>query len=232
MKAGNAIVSSGGIRRKGETGTGFLEQAKPAALSVADFQSIFEGKEHALETDERLRQLDAQVKLSAAGMKEIEKIGWLNNAVIQRNYVLTYEGFRQTLYGLESVAHQLSEFEQYVRKRDIKQLVQNTQTFINYLKTDAGDLRSKKYNVTNGKIAEHLDQISALIKRLMSDLENNEDAFIAVQIIMTLLPPFAYIVRKYSSLYFYENDGELLPGDYEEWVSIISAVSGNKMFSI
>ena len=230
VKAGNAIVSSGGIRRKGETGTGFLEQAKPAALSVADFQSIFEGEEHALETDERLRQLDAQVKLSAAGMKEIEKIGWLNNAVIQRNYVLTYEGFRQTLYGLESVAHQLSEFEQYVRKRDIKQLVQNTQTFINYLKTDAGDLRSKKYNVTNGKIAEHLDQISALIKRLMSDLENNEDAFIAVQIIMTLLPPFAYIVRKYSSLYFYENDGELLPGDYEEWVSIISAVSGNKLF--
>ena len=126
VKSGNAIVSAGGIRRKGEAGTGFLEHAKPAALSVADFQSLFEGKEHALETDERLSHLDAQLALSAEGMKEIENIGWLNNAAIQRTYALTYEGFRQTLYGLETVAHQLSGFEQYVRKRDIKQLAQET----------------------------------------------------------------------------------------------------------
>ena len=231
VKSGNAIVSSGGVRRRGEAGTGFLEQAKPAALSVADFQSLFEGKEHALETDERLSRLDAQLALSAEGMKEIENIGWLNNAAIQRTYVLTYEGFRQTLYGLESVAHRLSGLEQYVRKRDIKQLAQETQTYINYLKTDAGDLRSKKYSVTNGKIAEHLDQISALIKRLMVDLENNEgEAFVAVQILRVLLPPFAYVVRKYSALYFYENDGELMPGDYEEWVKTISSVARSKLF--
>lgn len=231
VKSGDAIVSAGGIRRKGEAGTGFLEQAKPAALSVADFQSLFEGKEHALETDERLSHLDAQLALSAEGMKEIENIGWLNNAAIQRTYALTYEGFCQTLYGLEIVAHQLSGFEQYVRKRDIKQLDQETQTYINYLKTDAGDLRSKKYSVTNGKIAEHLDQISALIKRLMSDVENgDEDTFVAVQVMIALLPPFTYVVRKYSALYFYENDGELMPGAYEEWVKTISSVARSRMF--
>ncbi len=47
-------------------------------------------------------------------------LGWLNSAAIQRTYSLTYEGLRQTLYGLDSVAHQLSGFEQYVRRRDIK----------------------------------------------------------------------------------------------------------------
>ena len=231
VRSGNAIVSSGGIRRKGETGTGFLEQAKPAALSVADFQSLFAGKEHALETDERLNHLDAQLVLSAEGMKEIENIGWLNNAAIQRTYVLTYEGFCQALYGIESVTQQLSGFEQYVRKRDIKHLAQETQTYISFLKTDAGDLRSQKYSVTNGKIAEHLDQISALIKRLMSDLKNNDgDSFITVQVLRALLPPFAYVVRKYSALYFYENDGELMPGDYEEWVKTISSVAKSKLF--
>ena len=66
VRSGNAIVSSGGIRRKGEAGTGFLEQAKPAALSVADFQSLFEGKEHALETDERLSNLNAQLHIRAS----------------------------------------------------------------------------------------------------------------------------------------------------------------------
>ncbi len=231
VKSGKAVVSAGGIRRKGENGTGFLEQAKPAALSIADFQSLFEGKEHALETDERLSNIDAQLALSAEGMKEIENIGWLNNAAIQRTYVLTYEGFRQTLCGLESVVQQLSGFEQYVRKRDVKQLAQETQTYINYLKTDAGDLRSKKYSVTNGKIAEHLDQISAFIKRLLFDIENNEgDSFVAVQVLRVLLPPFSYVVRKFSALYFYENDGELMPGDYEEWVKTIASVARSKAF--
>lgn len=231
VKPGNAIVSSGGIRRKGEAGTGFLEQAKPAALSVADFQSLFEGKEHALKTDVRLSHLEAQLALSDAGVKEIQSIGWLNNAAIQRTYTLTHEGFLQTLQGLEFVTQQLSGLEQYVRRRDIEGLAQETQTYINYLKSDAGDLRSKRYSVTNGKIAEHLDQISALIKRLLSDVENNEgDQFISVQILTALLPPFAFVVRKYSSLYYYENDGELMPGDYEEWVKMLSLASKSKAF--
>ena len=231
VQSGNAVFGSGGIFRKGELGTGYLEPAKQTSLSIADFQSLFEGKEHALETDEHLKNLDAQVALSAKGMKEIEKIGWLNNAAIQRTYVLTYEGFCQTLYGLESVVHQLSIFEQYVRKRDIKQLAQEAQTYINYLKTDAGDLRSKKYDVTNGKIAEHLDQISALIKRLLYDIENDEgDSFASVQVLSALIQPFAYVVRKFSALYYYENDGELMPGDYEEWVETISALARSTLF--
>lgn len=231
VKSGNAIVSSGGIRRKGEAGTGFLELAKPAVLSVADFQSLFERKEHGQETDEHLGRLDVQLALSTEGMKEIKKIGWLNNAAIQRTYVLTYEGFCQTLYGLEAVTNQISKFEQYVKKREIKQLAQETQTYINYMKTDAGDLRSKKYSVMNGRIAEHLDQISAFLKRLMSGITNNEgDSFVAMQVLVALLPPFSYVVRKYSALYFYENDGELMPGDYEEWVKTISSVVRSKLF--
>ncbi len=231
VRSGNAVVSTGGIRRKGAAGSGFLEQAKPAAMSVADFQSLFEGKEHALKTDERLNRLDAQLMLSDAGLKEIQNIGWLNNAAIQRTYSLTHEGFLQTLHGLEFVAKQLSGLEQYVRRRDIKELAQETQTYINYLKSDAGDLRSKRYSVTNGKIAEHLDQISALIKRLLFDVENNEgDQFISVQILTALLPPFAFVVRKYSSLYYYENDGELMPGDYDEWVKMLSLASKSKAF--
>ena len=32
-------------------------------------------------------------------------------------------------------------------------------------------------------------------------------------------------------MYFYENDGELMPGAYEEWVKTISSVARSKMFS-
>lgn len=58
VRSGDAIISAGGIRRKGKAGSGFLEQAKPAQMSVADFQDLFEGKAHALETDEQIRLLD------------------------------------------------------------------------------------------------------------------------------------------------------------------------------
>jgi len=231
VKSGEALVSSGGIRRKGKGGSGFLEQAKPATLSVGDFTDLFEGKEHALKADERIGKLEEQLSLSVQEWREIENIEWLNNALIQRTYVLSYEGFHQTLNALECVTQRLSGFEQYVKKRDIQKLIQEMQTYINYLKTDAGDLRSKKYNVTNGKIAEHLDQISAFIKRLLLDLENeDENSFISVLIIQSLLPPFSYVVRRFSAMYFYENDCELMPGDYDEWVKTIALVAESDCF--
>ena len=229
IEAGEARISSGGIIKIGGAGKGFQELARPASMSVADFQSLFEGKEHALETDEHLSQLDAQLALSAKGLKAIQETEWLNYAAAQRNYALTYEGFKQALNGISCVANQLSQFEQYVRRRDTKELAEQVQKYINYMNTDAGDLRSKKYSPTNGIIGEHLDQISALIKRLLCDVEAEEgDLFISVQMLINLLQPFSYVVRKFSAAYYYENDGELLPGNYDEWVKTISAVSESK----
>lgn len=228
VQSGDAFVSSGGIRKKGGA---LIELAKPAVLSAADLQSLFEDKEHALETDERLCQLESQLTFSEAALREIEDTAWLNNAAIIRTYNLTQEGFKQTLYGLESVARQLTGLEQYIYKRDKKQLVQETQKYINYLKTDYGLLRSKKYSVTNGSIAEHLDQMSAMIKTLMLDIKNEEDdSYVAIMILKNLVPPFAEVVRKYSALFYYENECEMMPGNYEEWVNTISMVCKSRKF--
>ena len=57
VNSGDAIFGPGGIRRKGDSGKGFLEKAKPAALSVADFQSLFESQEHAMETEKQIQVL-------------------------------------------------------------------------------------------------------------------------------------------------------------------------------
>lgn len=231
VESGKARISPGGIIRVGDSGKGFRELARPARMSVADFKSLFEGKDHALETDERLNHLSERLALSEEGLEETRDIAWINNTAIQRTYVMTYEGFRQTLQGIEGVASQMSQFEEYVRQRDRKELAEKVQTYINYLNTDAGDLRSKKYSATNGKAAEHLDQISALMKRLLNDVEKDEtDSYLAAQVLINLLQPFTYVTRKYSALYYYENDGELMPGGYEEWVNTISAVANSKKF--
>lgn len=210
VKSGNAIVSAGGIRRKGDTGRGFLELSKPASMSVADFQSLFEGKEHALETDEYLRNLDARLNLSTKGLQEIEDIGWLNNSLLQSTYTLTYDGFQKMLAKVEEVISQVSELERYMRSCDAKELYEKTQTYINFMHTDAGHMCSEKYSVTNGNIAEHLDLISALLKRLLNEVETeNTDVFLNIQILINLIQPFAYVVRRYTALYFYENDRNL-----------------------
>ena len=231
VRSGEAVVGPGGIRRKGKSGKGFLEQIKPAVMSVADLQSLFEDNQYALRIDDRLNHLESRLALSENGMKEIENIGWMNNIAIQRTYTLTHEGFLQTIKGLEIVTQQLSGLELYIKSRDVEQLVQETQTYINYLKTDAGNLRSKLYNVTNGRTSEHLDQIAAFIKRLLLSIEKKDDnQFVSIQIISALIQPFSSVVRKYSSLYYYENDGELMPGNYNEWVKVIVDARKSKSF--
>ena len=230
VKSDKAVIGPGGIRRIGENGKGFLELAKPALISVADFQSLFEGKDHADITDVRITHLENQLALSSKGLQELQTIGWLNNAVLQGIYTLTFEGFKQTLVGLECVARQVTDLSQYVHERDINDLLEKTQMFINYLKTDAGNLRSKKYNVVNSNIAEHLDQISAFIKRVLNEIDSNDNSFVAFKILINLLSPFANVVRQFSSYYYYENDGEYLPGNYDEWVGSIGSIYQSKPF--
>ena len=231
IESGEARISPGGVIKVGSAGKGFRELARPASMSVADFKSLFEGKEHALETDNHLHRLDSQLAISADGLRKIQEIEWLNNSAIQRNYTLTYEGFKQSLCEINCVANQLTQFEEYVRKRDTKELVEKAQKYINYLNTDAGTLRSKIYSPTNGEIGEHLDDIAALIKHLLNDIETEEDdLFVPMLILSNLIKPFAYVVRKFSAAYYYENNGELMPGNYNEWVNTISDVSRSKKY--
>lgn len=231
INSGKAKLSSGGIIRIGSAGKGFHELAKPVSMSVADLETLFESKEHALLTDEQLSRLDSKLALSEEGLREIQRTEWLNYEVLQRNYILTYKGFVQTVNEIKIATKQLKEFELYVRKRDVKDLNEKMQVFINYMNSDVGDLRSKKYSPTNGKIGEHLDQISALIERLINDIETEDgDLFFSFIMLIKLLQPFAFVVKLYSAAYFYENDGELMPGNYEKWVNIISEVSKSKKF--
>lgn len=225
VQNGDAIVSKGGIRRKGNNGSGFLELAKPAVMSVADFQSLFENKEHAEITDERLLNLDSRLELSEEGLETIKNVAWLNNTIVQHTYTLTYEGFKQTLRGIDLLTEQASKLEQYVRVRDQKERIEKAQTYINYLRSDAGNLRSEKYSATNGNIAEHLDQISAFMSMLLNEVESNDgDTFLCVEILCNIIQPFAYVSRRYTAAYYYENDGDLMPGNYNEWIKTISNI--------
>ena len=54
------------------------------------------------------------------------------------------------------------------------------------------------------------------------------DSYISLKILVNLLSPFSFIVRKFSALYYYEN--KILPGNYDEWVNSISLVAKSLEF--
>ena len=229
IEAGEARISSGGVIRVGSSGKGFKELARPASMSVADLLSLFEDKEHALATENEILQLNERLNLSENGIKQLQEIEWLNNAEIQRTYNLTNEGFRKMLVGLDCVVQETRMLEHYIRQHDIEDLIEKAQIYLNYMKTDEANLRSNKFDVTNSHISEHLDQISAFLKRLLGDVAKEGDSsFIAVQIIVNLLQPFSFLVRRFSALYYYENG--FLPGDYDEWVNTIDSAARSQLF--
>lgn len=231
VRTGEAVIGPGGIRRKGSTGKGFLDMNKPTVMSVADFTALFEGKEHALVVDERLEGLSAKLAYSDKALDEIKRVEWINNALLQRTYALTSEGFRKSLQGIEKVAEELSCLEDYIHKKDNRDILEKVETYTNFLRSDAGKLKSPKLDVTNSQIDRDLDQISALIKVLLYSIERGEETSLqSIQIIISLISPFANVVRTYSCLYYYENEGAIIPGNYNEWISVLKSVASSKAF--
>lgn len=231
IRSGDAVWGPGGIRRKGDMGRGFLEQAKPARLSVSDFKSMFETQEHALATDEQLKELNTRINLSAAGMAEIENIGWLNNTAIQRGNAMTYAGFQKVLVGIDNLTKQFSQLAQYMEDQYISDLIKQARTYVGNLRNDAGKLQIDSFNVIDSNIADHLDSILTLLLQLFEDVKQGKhDPYVAIQVIVNLLPPYAYVVKRYSSLYYYASGQNLMPGNYLGWVDTISKIVKSRVF--
>ena len=134
---------------------------------------------------------------------------------------MTYEGFKQTLIGINDVKDQVEKLSQSVSKHYFSEELESALRLMNYMKTDYGNLCSNKYDVTNGNIAEHLDEICAFISRLEYEVNNGaENSQFKIEIVINLFSPFANIVRRFSDLYYYANG--FLPGNFEGWIRVIT----------
>lgn len=215
LHSGDAKLSSGGIRKKDGT---LLELAKPAQLSVAELLSLIDGK---TTTKAGELSLEDELKKRDIEIEHINQIAFLNNRALQNVYTLTYEGFKQTLIGINDVKDQVEKLSQSVSKHYFSEELESALRLMNYMKTDYGNLCSNKYDVTNGNIAEHLDEICAFISRLEYEVNNGaENSQFKIEIVINLFSPFANIVRRFSALYYYANG--FLPGNFEGWIRVIT----------
>lgn len=220
VRAGNAKVDTGGIRRLDGT---LMNQAVPLFISGADIMDLLEERSPIASMDDQLRALGERIGLTEQGIKQLKEIGWLNNSAVQRTYAMTYEGFKQTLLGLDWVTTQIDSLYQYIRQRDEKDKIEKALRYTNFLKTDAGNLESNRFDVTNSLISTHLDEISAFIERLYDELQHDSDnQSLSIQVLLSILQPYDYLIRKYSLSYYHENG--FLPRSCETWYRPLSLV--------
>lgn len=226
INSGEAAISSGGVRRSDGT---ILEMAKPLSFDLDELKEIVSNDEQLVAMEQKVIQLSAKLGLSEQGMKELSKIGWLNNAAIGQVYSMTCTGFKQTLVGIKYISDHLTEFGQYVQQRDLDDVKEKTEKFISYLESDAKKLDLPQFDVTNSNVDEHLNDIAAFLGRSFDGLRNETvNGFLVTSIIEALIVPFTTVAIKYAVRFFYDNGTSA--GGSNIWAGLICKIATSNKF--
>ena len=226
IESGEVAISTGGARRSDGT---MMDMAKPLSFTLDELKEMVSDEKQFMEADKKIKQIGEKLQLSEEGMKEISRIGWLNNAAIGQAYSMTYAGFQRTLSGLEYISSNLEEFRQYIRQKDFDELKEKTGRFISYLESDARKLELPSFDVTSSNVDEHINDIGSFIKRIYDGLlDGREDGFFACVIINALIVPFTEVLKKYTVLFFYDNG--VPAGGCNKWAKLISDISLDQRF--
>lgn len=227
LMAGNVSLSSGGLRKPDGT---MLELAKPVVIDPADVAKISNSSME--------EQLEIQVKASnnkmdqiITGNQELKKIAWMNYAVNCRTYEMTYQGFQAVIQRLDGLSAQFSDFQIRLNNKEFNDTLELNNKHKNNLQTIAGVMETKNFNAGMSAlmIEPMLNEIQAYFERLYSELKSGVKADqLVLGSIIFLLEPYCYVVRRYSALYYYEN--EVYPANYQTWTDVISRIVRDSKF--
>lgn len=227
LLAGNVSLSSGGLRKPDGT---MLELAKPVMIDPADVEKI---PNHS--TDEQLkieiRDTNSKLDQVISDNQALSRIAWMNYAVNCRTYEMTYQGFRAVIQRLDSISAQLSDLQIRLDNKEFNDALELNNKYKNNLQTIAGVMETKNFNAGMEAltIEPMLNEIQAYFKRLYSELKSGvKTNQLLLGSIVFLLEPYCYVIRRYSALYYYEND--TYPANYRTWIDIISHIVKDKNF--
>lgn len=222
LQKGTLTLSSGGLRNPDGS---LFEMAKPC---VFDPDSIPHKSEREAEAAFK-RQLEVtteRLEQTMQGVKALKGIAWMDYAVNCRIYELTYQGFEDLILELGNISAQLSRIEKKLDNKEFNDRLERVNKYKNKLNSIAGFMEIKTFNpsVEFMNVAAALDDIAAYFERLHNELKTGTgNTQLALASIFILIGPYAYVVRRYSALFYYENDCS--PPNYEKWVEAVSNIS-------
>jgi hypothetical protein len=227
---GDAYLSTGGA--KGSDGK-MIEFGKPLLLDKDILRDLPQSKGDDISIlSELLRVKNKNIDLSIDKIEELQKTIWLNYAVSSKTLGITIEGFSQTLMGLDNILEELHSIKHIIVNKYTNDYLELLTRYRNNLNSDAGIMETKRFDATNtySMIVTHLDEISAFIDRISQELQKDTiNGLLACNIIFGLLGPYSYVVKKYSVLYYYENN--CFPPNLDTWIKTIDNISKSKRFA-
>lgn len=228
LEEGSLVLSSGGLRRPNGS---LYEMASPIL-----FDSKLGNTYSKLSADEVLSQkvdsLTYNFNQIIENQKAFKNVAWMNYAVAFNTYEMTYQGFQITLQNLETLGVQLSEIKKDSNNRTYNDHLEHLNRYKNYLNSIAGYMESKSFSATDHymDIVPFIDEIDAYFKRLHNELKTNEELdSIILGSIVFLVGPYTYIIRKYATLYYYENED--FPPNYDTWMKTLSFIANSYLFN-
>lgn len=227
VEAGNAKLSTGGIRR--DDGT-ILDPPKPLAFTVDELKTMLSDGERSQSMDVQITKVGNKLELSQQTIQQLTETAWINNALMWQICAVTVAGFQRTLDGIAAMSERLDKHTEYVQHRDIVDLRERMKQYIGNLKSDAGKLAVPKFDVTNSQIDANLNEITAFIEHQLTELTTGQNnGYFRFQIIYELIRPVTYVTSLFFARYYFDNG--VKPGNYDYWVDVIDKTAGSAKFA-
>ena len=230
LMAGNVSLSSGGLRKPDGT---MLELAKPVLIDPADVAEIPNSTDSTEDEHIKLQLMTTNSKLDQmiADSQALGKTAWMNYAVNCRTYEMTYQGFQTVIHRLDEISAKFSSFLMRPENKEFNDSLELNNKYKNNLQTIASVMETKSFNAGMAALTVEpmLNEIQAYFERLYSEMKAGvKDDQLVLGSIVYLLEPYCYVVRRYSALYYYEND--IYPANYLAWTDVVSRIIGDSKF--
>ena len=219
---GNAFLAVGGAKSLNGK---MLEHGRPMVLSsnlkVIDCQE----EKDTSDSKRELQRINSNLDLYSEKIDGLKNTMWLNYAATQQLCGITVEGFRQTLIRLDEITNEIRTVGSIIENKSTNEHLEFLLRYKNNMNSDSGFMMAKRFDVMGAyaMIVQHLDEISAYIARVEKGfLEGSMDGRLACCIISGLAPLFSYVTKRYSVLYYYENDS--FPANFDVWVGVIKNI--------
>ena len=227
LQSGNVSLRSGGLRKPDGT---MLELAKPVLISSSDIAMVSNREEDEI-IKEKLMMANGKLDQMISDSSALKELVWMDYAVNCRSYEMTYQGFRTVISQLNSISTQISNLQSRLEHKEIYDALEITSKHRNNLTSVAGIMEMPRFSALSASlnIEPIINDIHAHFERLYSDLKGGVTSdWVIFSSIELLLNPYCYVVRRYSSLYYYEND--CFPANYDSWVEIVNRIISDSQF--
>ena len=231
VKAGTAILSSGGVRTPAGT---ILELARPVMTSVATGNPGLGAVQIVSSLGNNVQSIFIQKGINSANRKldfiqktigSVNSFNWLNCALGMVNCGISVAGFKITLEKLKETAEQIKGIADKIDQEIIQDKKRLFNQFRLYIKTDMDILtRFSLTDIECVSIEQHFAEIISYLTELIERFEAHEiDGVLGCNFIFSLSIAFCQEVKEYSAQYYYKNGK--MPPNYEEWIAVLDKIN-------